>query len=313
MNPMFSRTLKALCALTAVAMLLACGSSKTVDPFKPNRVIGLGDAYNDVGLAVGAPFTVTGTSTVSTVVEQIATIFNVGSIGVPVGAGTYGNGGLPATGVFSYAMGDALITGTGAADASLTEQVDRLLADVGTFTSTDLVLITAGTRDIKANANAVTTVTALREQVRRLLEAGAKHVLIMQPLDIANTPFGRAAGTYAGKTTEFVNEELTQLQDLVRGGGYANNPVILSNSTGLSSTFNIYTNPPSSTTYYGEFTTSTQVAYCSAPTTLTGCAMTTGEDTKAATTLFADNLNLTPAGNRWVSQYLYNATGSGWR
>lgn len=309
MNLMFSRTLKALCVVAAVAMLSACGSSSTVDPFKPDRVIGLGDAYNDVGLAVGAPFTVRGTATVATVVEQVASNFGVGAVGVPVGASTYGNGSLPATGIFSYAMGDALISGTGAADASLTEQVDRLLADVGTFTNTDLVLITVGTRDIKANANAVTVVTAFREQVRRLLDAGAKHVLIMQPLDIAYTPFGRAAGTYAGKTTEFVNEALTQLQDLVRSGGYANNPVILANSTGLSSTFNIYT----STTPYLEFSTSTQVAYCPAPTTLTGCAMTTGEDTKAATTLFADNLNLTPAGNRWVSQYLYNATGSGWR
>ena len=309
MNLMFSRTLKALCVVAAVAMLSACGSSSTVDPFKPDRVIGLGDAYNDVGLAVGAPFTVRGTATVATVGEQVASKFGVGAVGVAVGASTYGNGSLPATGIFSYAMGDALISGTGAADASLTEQVDRLLADVGTFTNTDLVLITVGTRDIKANANAVTVVTAFREQVRRLLDAGAKHVLIMQPLDIAYTPFGRAAGTYAGKTTEFVNEALTQLQDLVRSGGYANNPVILANSTGLSSTFNIYT----STTPYLEFSTSTQVAYCPAPTTLTGCAMTTGEDTKAATTLFADNLNLTPAGNRWVSQYLYNATGSGWR
>jgi hypothetical protein len=41
--------------------------------------------------------------------------------------------------------------------------------------------------------------------------------------------------------------------------------------------------------------------------------MVTGEDTQAGTTLFADNLNLTPAGNRWVSQYIYNATAQGWR
>jgi phospholipase/lecithinase/hemolysin len=155
----------------------------------------------------------------------------------------------------------------------------------------------------------VSAVTALKEQVRRLLSANATHILIMQPLDIANTPFGRAAGTYVGKTTEFVNEELTQLSALVRSGGYANNPVILTNSTGLSSTFNIYT----STSPYLEFSTSTQVPYCLAPTTLNGCDMVTGEDTQAGTTLFADNLNLTPAGNRWVSQYIYNATAQGWR
>ena len=307
MKSMFSRLSKVLCTVALGAALFACGSSQTVDPFTPNRVIGLGDAYNDVGLASGAPFTVKNTLTVQTVVEQVAALFGVGSTGTPVGANTYTS--LPTTGVFSYAMGDSLISGTGAADASLTEQVDRVLADVGTFTDQDLILIAAGTRDIKANLDPVTTVTALTAQVRRLLDANAKHVLIMQPLDIAYTPFGVAAGTYAGKTVTFVNEELTQFQALVRSGGYAKNPVIFTNATGLSSTFNTYTY----TTPYGQFTTSTQVPYCSTPTTLTGCVMATGADTTVATTLFADNLNLTPVGNQWVASFLYNATASGWR
>jgi hypothetical protein len=306
MKSMFSRLFKVVCTVALGAALFACGSSKTVDPFTPNRVIGLGDAYNDVGLSPGAAFTVTGTSTVQTVVEQVASLFGVGSTGTAIRTP---RASLPATGVFSYAMGDSLISGTGAADASLTEQVDRVLADVGTFTDKDLIVITAGTRDIKGNLDAVTTVAALTGQVRRLLDANAKHVLIMQPLDIAYTPFGRAAGTYAGKTVTFVNEELTQLQALVRGGGYAKNPVIFTNATGLSSSFNTYTY----TTPYGQFTTSTQVPYCSSPTTLTGCAMASGADTTVATTLFADNLNLTPVGNQWVASFLYNATASGWR
>jgi phospholipase/lecithinase/hemolysin len=32
-----------------------------------------------------------------------------------------------------------------------------------------------------------------------------------------------------------------------------------------------------------------------------------------ATMLFADGMHLTPAGNRWVAQYLYSATSQGWR
>jgi lysophospholipase L1-like esterase len=311
MKSMFSRLFKVVCTVALGAALYACGSSKTVDPFSPNRVIGLGDAYNDVGLASGAPFTVHGTATVQTVVEQVAALFGVGSTGAPVDHNTY-TSGLPATGVFSYAMGDSLISGTGAADASLTEQVDRVLADVGTFTDKDLIIITAGTRDIKGNLDAVTTVAALTGQVRRLLDANAKHVLIMQPLDIAYTPFGRTAGTYAGKTVTFVNEELTQLQALVRGGGYAKNPVIFTNATGLSSSFNTYTY----TTTYGQFTTSTQAAYCThgtKATDLKGCAISDGDGTTYTTTLFADNLNLTPIGNQWVASFLYNATASGWR
>ena len=31
------------------------------------------------------------------------------------------------------------------------------------------------------------------------------------------------------------------------------------------------------------------------------------------TMLFADGIHLTPAGNRWVASYLYNATAQGWR
>jgi len=66
MNPIFSRILKALCTLAAVALLSACGSSSTVDPFKPTRVIGLGDGYNDVNATVREG------STTDTVVQQVA-------------------------------------------------------------------------------------------------------------------------------------------------------------------------------------------------------------------------------------------------
>ena len=79
MKSMFSRLFKVVCTVALGAALFACGSSKTVDPFTPNRVIGLGDAYNDVGLSPSAALTVTGTSTVQTVVEQVAALFGVAS------------------------------------------------------------------------------------------------------------------------------------------------------------------------------------------------------------------------------------------
>jgi hypothetical protein len=49
MNPIFSRILKALCAVVAVSLLTACGgSSSTVDPFVATRVIAFGDGFNFV-------------------------------------------------------------------------------------------------------------------------------------------------------------------------------------------------------------------------------------------------------------------------
>ncbi len=306
MNPIFYRTIKILCAVSTAFVLTACGGAgSTVDPFKPTRVIGLGDAYNDVGLAVGAPFTVRGTSTVSTVLERVAELFNVGSTGVPVSGATYAT--LPSTGVFSYAMGDSLITTNTAitTDASLSEQVDRLLADVGTFNSSqDLILITAGTRDVRAGIDKTVAVDALMVQLKRLLNANARHILLMQPIE-------RYGSAYVNGALLFTEEESGQLYDYLSRAGYRGNPIIVTSgpNPGLSSNFNIYT----SVNTYSEFSTSTTVPYCPAPATLTGCTVADGDGTSFATRLFADNLNLTPAGNRWVALQLFNATAQGWR
>jgi hypothetical protein len=305
MNLILSRTLKALSTLAVVGLLSACGSSSTIDPFKPTRVIGLGDAYSDVGLATGAPFTVRGTGTVSTVLEQVATLFGVGSVGTPVADATYA--ALPSTGVFSYAMGNALISTNAAitTDASLAEQVDRVLADVGTFNSSqDLIIITAGTRDVRAGLDKTTTVDALMVQLKRLLAANARHILVMQPIE-------RSGGTYATQALAFADEESLQVFNYLKTAGYQGNPIILTSgpNPGLATNFNLYTYAAT----YGEFSTSTQVAYCPSPTTLTGCELADGDGSTYATRLFADNLNLTPAGNRWVALQLYSATAQGWR
>jgi hypothetical protein len=319
MNSVFSRILKALCVVTAVASLSACGgASSTVNPFVPTRVIGLGDAYNDVGSdnSGHAPFTVTGTGEVSTVVEQVAALFGVGSSGTFVGAVTYTN--LPASGVFSYAVGGALINS--GAD-SLADQIVSLSADVGgAFTSSDLIVIAAGTQDIKAHyttTDAETAAGLLEAQVKILLGKGAKHILILQPLELSVTPYARAnniaVDVTLSPTVKFNTKISGELYDYVSRQGLSYNPVIYGSA--FSSTFNTY----AQTTPYLEFSTSTQVPYCTStppstdPASMSGCSKRVGDSTVYDTTLFADNLNLTPAGNRWVAQYLYNATAQGWR
>jgi hypothetical protein len=306
MNSIFSRTLKALCIVSTAALFAACGgASSTVNSFTPVRVIGLGDAYNDVGLAAGAPFTVRGTGTVQTVVEQIAAYFGVGSVGTPVSDTTYAT--LPAAGVFSYAMGNALITANTAitTDASLKEQVDRLLADVGTFSSSqDLVIITVGSRDVRAGVDKATAVDALIVQLQRLLDANARHILVMPPIE-------RSGGSFASQTVAFANDLSGKLYNLLLTEPYKGNPIIAASgpNPALLSNFNIYTSYPT----YGEFAASTQVAYCPTPTVLTGCSVSDGDGTTYATRMFADDYNLTPAGNRWVALQLYSAMAQGWR
>ena len=309
MNPIFSRTFKALCTVAVVALLSTCGASSTVSPFVPTRVIGLGDAYNDVGSA-GGPFTVRGTNEVATVVEQVAVLFGVGSSGTFVSAGTYTT--LPASGVFSYAVGGTLINS--GAD-SLADQISRLSDDVGgTLTSSDLIVIAAGTQDIKATyttTGAETAAVLLEDQVKILLGKGAKHILILQPLELSVTPYAVVNSIPVNVTTsptvKFNSKISGELFDYVSRQGLSYNPVIY--GAAFSSIYNTY----AQTSPYAEFSTSTQVPYCPTPTILTGCTQTLNDAAVYDTTLFADNLNLTPAGNRWVAGFLYNATAQGWR
>lgn len=324
MRTTLTRTFQALCALTVVALLSACGgATSTVDPFQPTRVIGLGDGYNDVGSDANAPYTVrgiadtAGVSNARTVVEQLAYYFGFSTTYTAtfVNAGTYANNQLPATGTFSYAYAGAQVSN---GNNSLKDQVDRLLDDVGTFTDKDLVFIAIGTEDIKAGTTASAAVADLKTQIQRLFTAKATHVLLMQPLELTNTPWGRGNATYTGKTQAFIDEELTALPDLNHQPGALHNPLIFTNTTTLSSDFNIYTTYSSGA--YGEFSTSTQVPYCATSLTdttfqgLVGCAVTDGfNDATYSTRLFADGLHLTPAGNRWVATRVYNATAAGWR
>jgi phospholipase/lecithinase/hemolysin len=317
MNSIFTRTLKALCSVMVAAMLSACGASSTVDPFQPTRVIGLGDGYNDVGsdLSGNAPFTVTGTGEIATVVEQVAALFGVGSHGTFVTTGTYSQ--LPALGVFSYAVGGALINS--GAD-SLAAQISRLSDDIGgTFNASDLIVIAAGTQNIKAAysiAGAEAAAVLLEDQVKTLLRMGARHILILQPLELSVTPYAVrnsiSVNVTSSPTVKFNAKVSGDLNDYVSRQGLSGNSVIYgagTSSGNFSSIFNTY----AQTTPYAEFTTSTQIPYCPSPQLMTGCQQTLNDPTVYDTTLFADDLNLTPYGNRWVGGFLYAATAQGWR
>lgn len=294
MNPIFSRTLKAMCSVVVAGMIAACGSSSTVDPFKPTRVVGLGDGYNDKRTETGglAPTVRTGAGTTSSVVERVAAYFGQSN-------------------VVSYASAGARI-------GDLAAQIDS----VGSFTAGDLVVITAGTFDVKAAATPATEAQTLVTQVQRLKTAGVKHILIMPVLDVSRTPWGRTNSFDTAATNTFNTAVLTALS--TEFGGQSPNTVIYANASGVTSLFLTAT----STTAFSPFTdtgyngsTATTPA-CGAATLALNTAFATagvsGCDASAAnasygTMLFADGIHLTPAGNSWVAGYLYNATAQGWR
>lgn len=279
MNSIFSRLLKSLCIIVAAVVLTACGSSSTVDPFKPTRVIGLGDGFND------ATATVDDGTTTRTVVGQVAAYFGVSD-------------------VVNYAAREARIS-------DLAAQITA----VGSFSSNDLVVITIGTFDVKAGATPATEAQTLVAQVQRIKAAGVTHILIMPVLDVSRTPWGRANTSLVSTTaTESFNTAVLNALSTAFGG-QSPSSVIYANASGVTSLFltatSVTTYSPFTDTGYNGTVAGTTPA-CGDATVFVGCT-SAAANANYGTMLFADGIHLTPAGNRWVAQYLYNSTGQGWR
>jgi phospholipase/lecithinase/hemolysin len=251
MNPIFSRTLKALCTIAVAGVLTACGSGSTVDPFKPTRVIGLGDAHNDM---TATQHTVRVTTGVRTVVQQVATLFGVSTV------------------QSSVATGDSTV-------ADLNIQVNAL----GQLQASDLIVITSGTADYLAGgtAGAANYLNGLKTALDTLKAKGATHILLMQVVDKSVT----------------IDNNLVSFNSVVSAG--------LSQYTDVARLTNI--DRPAA--LFPNWATNTNTPYCGAGST-GGCAVS-GNDPELY--FLADSVYPTPAGNRWIAQYMYNVTARGWR
>jgi hypothetical protein len=253
MNSMFSRTLKALLAVAVVGVVVACGSSTTVDPFKPTRVIGLGDAYNDTS---NAQYTVSGTGqTITTVVAQVAAMYGAPTV-------------------------ESSADSTYASTADLLTQAGLL----GSLSATaDLVVITAGTEELKAGVSGATFLGNLKTVLDTLKGKGAKHIVIMEVVDTTAAANADAA-TLAFNTA--VKAGLGDYADVARYGNI---------------------NRPSA--YFPNWATNTNTPYCGVGTT-GGCVVGVNNPDLY---FLADSTYPTPAGNQWLGTQLYNGTGGGWR
>ena len=306
MKPMLSRILKAVCAISVAAMLFACGSGKTVDPLVAKRVIGLGDAYNDVGY--GGPNTrftvrplvtpVAGTS----VVEQLAALLGTGNAGTPVTART----SLPLSGVFSYAQGGSFVL---SGPNKLADQVSGAIADVGgRFNSNDVIVVTAGAGDLRAGSLPADIATAVTSAVTSLLNANAQYVVVMVPIDVSKMPGGQGSAL-AGATDSYGNSLALQIRELTKAN--SRNPVVLSDPALSFNLLSATTSGFADNTF--GVTPGSVPGYCGANET-SGCDEVTGQSPAYTAMFFADKYNLTPAGNGWVANLLNSATRlAGWR
>jgi len=192
----------------SAALLAACGSGTVDSAISPSRFVVFGDGLSDVG-QTGAQFTVNDGS-VNTWGQQLASRY--GRTIVAASAGGTG-----------YATGNARITlkpdaAGSSSTRTVTEQITAFLA-AGAPQGNDLLIVSGGVSDIVAGlatyrsaiaadgsaaaATAASTQftnaskqagTELAAQVQRVVNAGAKYVIVTGTYDLGRTPLAAATG-----------------------------------------------------------------------------------------------------------------------
>lgn len=304
-------------ACASAALLAACGSSTTESAISPQRMIAFGDGMSDVGQK-GTRYTV-----------------NDGSVNnwtLQVAAGYGKTLAASSAGGKSYAAGNARIVAKPDAAGSNTtltvkEQIDSFLAS-NTFTGDDLVMINGGISDVIANMAAVNAgtmtteqmITASRQagtdfaaQIRRLVNAGAKYVVVAGTYDLSKTPWATDIGrtTVLNSASSAFNEGLlVGIVDLGANVLYVD----------LAYYVNLYTSSPSA---YG-FENATK-AVCTSEDPTDGIGIGAGKVNSALCTTstllasanqdkyaFADSVYLTPSAQRQFGTYAYDRLRSRW-
>lgn len=331
MNLFFCRTLKAFCVASLAVLLSACGSSSTVDPFIATRVIAFGDGFNYVD-ANGSGVSTVRTSiapafvTDDTLVGRIAA--RIGIVVKQVGPAN----SLASQGGFSYATANARV-------ADVDRQVTTFLNSAGSVSKGDLIVIAVGNWDIydavKNGATSMeTATTTLAAAIQRLTNAGAEHVVVVPPINMARTPW---ATTYV---TENPSVNRLMIQNLSNSAKTSFNfllalklntmytqdrkPVAFLDRTtdfnGFAGSVDI--NGAAIQNFSGTALTNLATPVCATPSPATGCALAdtgaTGlkggpNSTDYLTSVFADEINLTPALNRYLAdRVLLSLISFGW-
>jgi len=314
-NWMRRTALVAACA--SAALLAACGSSTTESAITPDRFIAFGDGFSDVGQK-GSRYTVNNGS-VNNWTLQLASHYQ--KTLTPVSSG-----GL------SYAQGNARISAQpdAAGDAStptITAQIDSFLAGK-TFAANDIVLVNGGMSDLIVGMAAVRAGTlsstdfvaqarlngqALAAQVRRLVAAGAPHVVVSGTYDLGKTPWASTIGQTAllnEASSRFNEALLVAINDLGEHVLYVDAAYYVNLYTSVPGAY-YFTNASSAVCTSvdagnGIGTGAGQVnsALCNASTLLTGA--------NPDVYVFADNVYLSPSAHRQMGTYAFDKLRARW-
>jgi len=307
-----------LLAVGASALVLAaCGGGSVASQFTPTRVVAFGDAMADLGQN-GRRYTI-----------------NDGSVGnwTEVVALSYLLNVTPTTtGGFSYATGNARVVAKpdaagNSATRTVSEQIDAFLA-TNKPTITDLVLIHGGTSDVIVQGQAVLAGTQtedaavaaveqagrdLAAQVRRMVDAGANHVVVVGSYNLGRSVWAfetKQAALLQRLSGRFNDNLLVQLVDLGGSALYVD-PALY---------FNLVTSSPSS---YGITNVTNTICTSVDPgpgigtgvgqvnsNLCTGETLAVGSDRNSW--LFADRVYPTPRGQQMFGEYATNRIRDRW-
>lgn len=287
----------ALAATGAAGLLSACGSGDIVSALQPNRLVSFGDGLSDLGQG-GTRYTVND-GTVNTWADRLASRY-----GKTLTA--------QAAGGLGYAQGHAA---TDAMPRSIEAQIDAFLVNQ-TLGSSDVVLmniplsyvlrpvaaVKAGTlTEAAALLQIADSGVAFAAQVKRLIAAGAKYIVVAGAYDLGKSPFAVAQAQVALHSAGTLKLNDTFKVEAVKLG--AN--VLFVDAAYLVNR-NIEFGPN-----WG-FVNSKD-AICTTPTALTctDSTLTITASTKAQY-LFADNIHMTPSGNQQLGDYAYDQLRGRW-
>jgi len=310
MTGLWLRRALAAAACVSAALLAGCGSSSTVSALTPSRIIVFGDASASLGAAGAGRYTVND-ATNNNWTLQVAALF-----ARPLAS--IADGGL------SHAVAHARVTSpvdaAGGANPPVTQQITNFLA-AGAVGPSDLVMVSAGTSDIlaqiaaviagtqasaDATANAGLAGKELGAQVRRLVTAGAKYVVVVGPYDLSRSPWSTASGQADAiyqASSKFNEELLISIVDLganvlyVDAAFYFN--LVTSNPTNYSfdSAVNVACNSVNPGAGIGTGAGQVDSSLCTPATS------TIADYNKA---VFADRVYVTPQMQRLFGDYAYS-------
>ncbi len=294
---------RATMVVVCAAVLAACGSSSTVSSLVPTRFVAFGDGFTDLG-QTGVRYTVNDGSNLW--IQTVASTY-----GTPITTQAAGGQG--------WARGNARVlqkpdAAGNAATLTVKEQIDAFLAS-NTIGKDDVTVLNGGLSDLVALTNAfkagtITSAQVLTDatqagkdlgaQVRRLVNAGGEHVVVVGTYDLSRTPFATAAGANAllrEASLKFNEALLVSIVDLGASALYID----------AAFQYNLFINTP------GNFSlTNATTAVCTVPvqTPCTTSTLVAGFDYN--TSVFADSIYPTPVVHRLFGEYAYGRMKARW-